>query len=121
MRRVTGGDATKAKQLTDLLYMRVHAGEQRRLNATEKEVRHDHAVNEGIVLSISQFVQALHDAGGSGRYPDKVRQAQQVIAAAVSKAAALSPTYVSVAEIGRKLNLDPRIISKCKVCCPAQT
>ena len=38
MRRVTGGDATKAKQLTDLLYMRVHAGEQWRLNATEKEV-----------------------------------------------------------------------------------
>ena len=35
---MTGGDATKAKQLTDLLYMRVHAGEQRRLNATEKEV-----------------------------------------------------------------------------------
>ena len=78
LHRVTGGDAYKAKQLTDLMYMKVHAGEQRRLYSAEKEARHEHAMNAGIALSIGQFVQALHGAGGNGRYPDKIRQAQQV-------------------------------------------
>ncbi len=32
VRRITGGDATRAKQLTDLLYMRAHAGEKRELS-----------------------------------------------------------------------------------------
>ena len=78
LRRVTGGDALKAKQLSDLLYLRAHAGEQRRINATEKEREHRRDVAECIVESIREFVHALHDAGGNGRYPDKLRQAQQV-------------------------------------------
>ena len=90
LQNVTGGDVTKAKQLTDLLYTRVHAGDANRLNATEKVQAHDHAVNAGVVASIAEFVQALHDAGGDGRYPDKIRQAQQVISTAVSKAVVLS-------------------------------
>ena len=32
VRRITGGDATRAKQLTDLLYMRAHAGEKHELS-----------------------------------------------------------------------------------------
>ena len=108
-------DATKAKQLVDLLYTRVHAGEERRVNATEKAKAHEHAVNAGIVASITAFVQALHDASGDGRYPDKVRKAQQVICTAVSKAAVLSSTNTSIREIGAKLGLSERMISKCKV------
>ena len=115
LQRVTGGDATKAKQLVDLLYTRAHAGEDRRVNATEKAQAHEHAVNAGIVASITAFVQALHDASGDGRYPDKVRKAQQVICTAVSKAAVLSSTNTSIREIGAKLGLSERMISKCKV------
>ena len=122
LQSVTGGDATKAKQLVDLLYTRVHAGEERRVNATEKAQAHEHAVNAGIVAvnagivaSITAFVQALHDASGDGRYPDKVRKAQQVICTAVSKAAVLSSTNTSIREIGAKLGLSERMISKCKV------
>ena len=115
LQNVTGGDATKAKQLTDLLYTRVHAGEANRLNATEKAQAHDHAVNASIVASVAEFVQALHDAGGDGRYPDKIRQAQQVISTAVSKAVVLSQTNTSIREISQKLNLSERTISKCQV------
>lgn len=79
LHHVTGGDPVKAKQLADLLYTRVHAGEQRRMQATEKSQAHENAVNAGIVASLAQFIQALHDAGGDGRYPEKIRQAQQVI------------------------------------------
>ena len=114
LRRVTNGDAMKAKQLTDLLYTRVHAGEQRMLDKTDKAKAHDNAVNAGIVASLAQFVQALHDAGGDGRYPEKIRQAQQVIASAVSKAAALSPTNTSISEISSKLGLSARMVSKCQ-------
>ena len=39
LQNVTGGDVTKAKQLTDLLYTRVHAGEANRLNATPRKRR----------------------------------------------------------------------------------
>lgn len=38
----------------------------------------------------------------------------QVIATAVSHAAALSPTNTSIEEIGRNLKLDPRMIRKCQ-------
>lgn len=118
LRNVTGGDATKAKQLTDMLYTRVHAGESRRVNATQKEQEHEHAVNAGIIASIAEFVRALHDNGGDGRYPEKIRQAQQVICTAVSKAAVLSPTNTSIREISRKLGLSEKMISKCKVSSP---
>ena len=37
LRRITGGDATKAKQLSDLLFARTHAGEQRMIDASAKE------------------------------------------------------------------------------------
>ena len=78
LRRVTGGDALRAKQLADLLYLRAHAGVQRRQDNVTKIVEHRRDVAEGIVLSLRQFVHALHDAGGNGRYPDKVKKAQQV-------------------------------------------
>ena len=54
------------------------AGENRKISQLKKEEQHNSAVNEGIVASIFWFVRALHDAGGDGRYPDKIRQAQQV-------------------------------------------
>ena len=67
LRRITGGDALKAKQLSDLLYLRAHAGEQRRQDNITKVVEHRRDVAEGIVASLRQFVHALHDAGGGGR------------------------------------------------------
>jgi hypothetical protein len=92
----------------------VHAGETRRQDNVQKIVEHRRDVAEGIVLSLRQFVHALHGAGGNGRYPDKVRQAQQVIAAAVSKAAAISSSRTTVTEIANALGLDRRLISKCE-------
>lgn len=79
LRRITGGDALKAKQLSDLLYLRMHAGEKRQQDTMAKAVEHRRDVAEGIVGSVRQFVHALHDAGGGGRYPDKIRKAQQVV------------------------------------------
>ena len=114
LKRITGGDALKAKQLADLLYQRVHAGETRRHDNVQKIVEHRRDVAEGIVLSLRQFVHALHDAGGNGHYPYKIRQAQQVIAAAVSKADAISSSRTTVTEIADALGLDCRLISKCE-------
>lgn len=82
LRKVTGGDTTKAKQLTDLLCCRLHAGERRRKNNVSNIVEHRRNVTEAIANSLREFVHALHDAAGSGRYPAKIRQAQQVSMAA---------------------------------------
>lgn len=112
LRQITGGDVMKAKQLGDLLYLRLHAGEETRMYDMETAKNHRHDVNEGIVASIAWFVTALHNAGGGGRYPLKVRQAQQVIATAVSQAAALSMSNTTVKEIGKMLGLDPKLIGK---------
>lgn len=79
MRTITGGHAMKAKQLSDLLHLRVHAGEHRVQSRLEKVNEHRRDVAEGIVESIRSFVHALHNAGGEGRYPDKIRKAQQVV------------------------------------------
>ena len=57
---ITGGDAKKAKQLSDLLYMRVHAGEQRCMDKVDKEVQHRRDVAEAITSSLRDFVHALH-------------------------------------------------------------
>ena len=111
LRQITGGDATKAKQLSDLLYSRVHAGEERRVNNVTKIVEHRRDLAEAITSSLREFVHALHDAGGKGRYPGKVRDAQQVIATAVSRAAHYTKT--SYKEIGDALGLDSRMIGKC--------
>lgn len=114
LRRITGGDAMKAKQLADLLYLRVHAGEKQRVYATDAALQHRHDVNEAIVASVFWFVKAMHNAAGDGRYPDKVRQAQQVIATAVSQAAALSVSNSSITEIASMLGLDRHLIAKCR-------
>ena len=111
LRRITGGDATKGKQLSDLLFARTHAGEHRRLDGMAKAEAHRHQLHEAITLSLRDFVHAIHEAGGDGRYPDKLRQAQQVVATAVSKAAVL--TSVSYKEIGETLGLSARLISQC--------
>lgn len=79
LRRITGGDATKAKQLSDLLYCRAHAGEQRRQDEVQKKVEHNRNVAVAIGESLREFVHALHEAGGKGRYPSKIRHAQQVM------------------------------------------
>lgn len=80
LRRITNGDAMKAKELSDLLYLRLHAGEKRRLDNVQRVAEHRRDVAEAIVESLRAFVHAFHDAGGAGRYPDKIRQAQQVSA-----------------------------------------
>lgn len=89
-------------------------GENRVKDRVSKIVEHRRDVAEGIADSLSRFVHALHDAGGAGRYPDKIRQAMQVIATAVSKAAALSRTRATVKEIGDALGLNPKLISACR-------
>ena len=111
-RTVTGGDATKAKQLVDLLHARARAGENRVQSGMEKAREKNNRMNEGIMLSLSSFVHRLHDAGGKGRYPDKVRQAMQVVATSVSQAAMLA--RVPVKDVANALGLDQRLISKCK-------
>lgn len=111
---ITSGDALKAKQLTDLLYCRAHAGEKRRLDAMDKAKMRQAALNDDIVRSLQYFVRALHDAGGDGRHHTKVRQAQNVIATAVSKAAAFSHTNTSTKDISEALGLNPRMVTKCQ-------
>ena len=54
------------------------------------------------------------EAGPDGRDPDQIRQAQQVIATAVSKAHVLSPSKTTIQEIGNELGLDARLIGKCQ-------
>ena len=63
-------------------------------------------------MSLREFVHALHDAGGKGRYPQKLSQAMQVVATAVAKASMLSRT--SHAEIGDALGLNPRLLGACR-------
>jgi hypothetical protein len=109
---ITRGDATMAKQLSDLLNCRVHAGETRRMTATEKEVQHRRDVATAITASLRDFVHALHDAAGKGRSPGKIRHAQQILATAVSKAAMYTKT--SFREIGDRLGLNERMISQCQ-------
>jgi hypothetical protein len=86
-RKVTHGDATKAKQLIDLMHARVHAGEQRVQSGMDAAREKNNRLNKGIMLSLSDFVHRLHDAGGNGRYPEKIRQAMTVVATSVSQAA----------------------------------
>lgn len=80
MRRITNGDALKAKELSDLMYLRMHAGEAKTKGADNVTMIAEHRrdVAEGVVMSLREFVHALHDAGGKGRYPHKIRAAQQV-------------------------------------------
>ena len=52
-RTVTGGDATKAKQLVDLLHARARAGENRVQSGMEKAREKNNRMNEGIMLSLS--------------------------------------------------------------------
>lgn len=80
LRRITNGDAMKAKELGDLLYLRLHAGEKKRFDNVQRTAEHRRDVAEAIVESLRAFVHALHDVGGGGRYPDKIRKAQQVSA-----------------------------------------
>ena len=40
--------------------------------------KHSHAINAGIVASLTQFIGALSDITGQGRPHDKVRQSMQV-------------------------------------------
>ena len=115
---VTGGDAKKAKQLGDLLHVRLHAGELRReavsASAAEAAAHQEATINAAIVASIAAFTQALHDATAKGRYPNKVRAAMQVVGTAVSQAAVLAPSHVSVAAIGEAINLSPKLIQECR-------
>ena len=44
----------------------------------DKVAKHSHAINAGIVASLTQFIGALSDITGQGRPHDKVRQSMQV-------------------------------------------
>lgn len=89
------------------------SGEHREADRVKQISEHNRDVAEGIARSVRRFVHALHDVSGGGRPPNKVRQAMQVIATAVSRAAALAPSRVTVKEIGDALGLNPRMISRC--------
>ncbi|KAL1507762.1 hypothetical protein AB1Y20_007372 [Prymnesium parvum] len=114
LREITAGDAVKAKALSEMLYLRTHAGEKRVQSNAAKIVEHRRDIAEGIVDSIRRFVHALHDAGGNGRYPQKIRQAMQVIATAVCRAVALSKAKITIKEVGDALGLNPNLVSECK-------
>ena len=93
-------------------YERVHAGEQRKLDTMAKAQARNNAINEGIAMSLREFVHELEHRGGKGRWADKLRQAQQVVATAVSKAAMISRT--SYQQIGDALGLDAEMIGSCR-------
>lgn len=76
--------------------------------------KHRRDITEGIADSLRSFVHALHNAGGDGRYPTKIRQALQVISASVSRAVALAPAAITIQEVGDALGLNPRSISESK-------
>jgi hypothetical protein len=111
-RKVTHGDATKAKQLIDLMHARVHAGEQRVQSGMDAAREKNNRLNKGIMLSLSDFVHRLHDAGGNGRYPEKIRQAMTVVATSVSQAAMYA--RVPVKDVANALGLNARLVSECK-------
>ena len=50
LRSITGGDATKGKQLSDLLFARTHAGEHRRLDGMAKAEAHRHQLQSYLCL-----------------------------------------------------------------------
>lgn len=89
-------------------------GDQRVKDNVAKIVEHRRDVHEAIAESVRRFVHALHDAGGNGRYPGKIRQALQVISTAVSKAVILSKKRITIKEVGEALGLDPKLISQCE-------
>lgn len=111
-RSVTRGDSVMAKQLIDLLHARAHTGEQRSVDVLDRARERTRRLNEGIALSLRDFVHLLHDAGGKGRYPDKLRQAMQVVATSVSQAAIFAK--VPVKDVADALGLNRDLISKCK-------
>ena len=111
-RTVTHGDACKAKQLIDLLHHRVHAGEHRTATGMDKAREKNNRLNKGIMLSLSDFVHRLHDAGGKGRYNEKIAQTMTVVATSVSQAAMYAK--VPVKDVANALGLDARLISKCQ-------
>ena len=102
----------KAKQLIDLLHHRVHAGEHRVRTGMDRAREYNNRLNKGIMLSLSDFVHRLHDAGGKGRYNEKIIQTMTVVATSVSQAAMYAK--VPVKDVANALGLDPRLVSKCK-------
>lgn len=92
----------------------LNAEPKRKRDNVSKIVDRHNEIAVGISNSVRRFVHALHDAGGNGRYPDKIRQALQVISTAVCRAAALSKTKITFKEVGDALGLDPAMISKCQ-------
>ena len=82
-----------------------------KLSVAKAQARNS-AINEGIAMSLREFVHELHHRGGKGRWVDKLRQAQQVVATAVSKAAMISRT--SYQQIGDALGLDAEMIRVCR-------
>lgn len=62
--------------------------------------------------SVRRYVEALHEAGGNGRYPAKVRQALQVVATAVCRAQSCTKGFnTSFQEVSQMLGLNARLIS----------
>ena len=109
---MTHGDASKAKQLIDLLHHRVHAGDHRIATGMGQAREKNNRLNKGIVLSLSDFVHRLHDAGGKGRYDEKISQTMTVVATSVSQAAMYAK--VPVKDVANALGLYARLISKCQ-------
>lgn len=48
LRHITGGDALKAKQLADMMHLRVHAGEQREVDRVASIREHRRDIAEGV-------------------------------------------------------------------------
>lgn len=88
LRGVTGSDPIMAKQLVDLLHARVHAGEQRRVDAATLEAQREQLLCSAVTCSLAEFMSGLHAAWGSGRYPDKVAKSMQARAAPAAPPAA---------------------------------
>ncbi|KAJ1615622.1 hypothetical protein T492DRAFT_157330, partial [Pavlovales sp. CCMP2436] len=81
LRKVTGADPIRAKQLVDLLHARVHAGEARHMSAASLAEQREQQLCAAVTGSLAEFVSGLYAAGGAGRYPDKVTKSMQARAA----------------------------------------
>ena len=98
--------------ISDYLHPKPRGAKHRTATGMDKAREKNNRLNKGIMLSLSDFVHRLHDAGGKGRYNEKIAQTMTVVATSVSQAAMYAK--VRVKDVANALGLDARLISKCQ-------
>lgn len=73
-RGICRDDATKMKQLFELVHERMHVNVER--HVSQDETAAENLLCQAIADSIALFVSGLHEAGGAGRCPKAISHAQ---------------------------------------------